>query len=55
MIAPPFGASGEGGVAVADAGEVILVDENDTVLGVCDKATAHQEGRLHRAFSIVLF
>ena len=34
---------------------VILVDETDKELGVCDKLTAHQQGRLHRAFSIFVF
>jgi isopentenyl-diphosphate delta-isomerase len=35
--------------------EVILVDENDAELGTLEKLKAHQEGRLHRAFSIFLF
>lgn len=35
--------------------EVILVDENDQVLGTMEKLLAHQEGRLHRAFSVLIF
>ena len=34
---------------------VVLVDEQDTELGVMDKLKAHEEGRLHRAFSILVF
>lgn len=34
---------------------VILVDENDNDLGVMEKLQAHQEGKLHRAFSIFIF
>ncbi len=33
---------------------VILVDEADNELGVEEKMKAHEEGRLHRAFSIVI-
>lgn len=35
--------------------EVILVNEQDEVLGSMEKLKAHEEGRLHRAFSIFLF
>lgn len=35
--------------------EVVLVDENDTVLGTMEKLQAHKEGRLHRAFSVIIF
>jgi isopentenyl-diphosphate delta-isomerase len=38
-----------------DNGEVILVDENDTPVGVAEKMEAHQQGVLHRAFSIFIF
>ncbi|MCX8080956.1 MAG: isopentenyl-diphosphate Delta-isomerase [Bacteroidia bacterium] len=34
---------------------VILVDENDRELGVCEKIQAHREGKLHRAFSLIVF
>ena len=34
---------------------VILVDENDNDIGVMEKLQAHQEGKLHRAFSIFIF
>jgi isopentenyl-diphosphate Delta-isomerase len=32
--------------------QVILVDADDTPIGVEDKLRAHREGRLHRAFSV---
>jgi len=36
--------------------EVILVDENDTPIGTCEKMAAHQNGgRLHRCISIFVF
>jgi len=35
--------------------KVILVDENDKEVGTLDKIKAHQEGKLHRAFSIFIF
>ena len=35
--------------------DVILVDEHDTELGVAPKLDVHQDGRLHRAVSVVLF
>lgn len=35
--------------------KVILVDTQDNVLGEMDKLSAHQKGRLHRAFSIFIF
>ncbi|OJV51808.1 MAG: isopentenyl-diphosphate delta-isomerase [Bacteroidetes bacterium 43-16] len=35
--------------------KVILVDQNDTVIGEMDKMEAHVKGALHRAFSIFLF
>lgn len=34
---------------------VILVDENDNDIGVMEKLQAHQEGKLHRAFSVFIF
>jgi len=34
---------------------VVLVDENDQQLGVCEKQEAHERGLLHRAFSIFVF
>lgn len=44
------------GIAQADAREqVILVDEQDQVLGSAGKLDAHRDGRLHRAFSILVF
>jgi isopentenyl-diphosphate Delta-isomerase len=35
--------------------QVILVNEYDQVIGECEKMQAHQEGRLHRAFSVLVF
>lgn len=35
--------------------EVILVDQQDQVLGKMEKLEVHQKGLLHRAFSIFLF
>lgn len=34
---------------------VILVDENNNEIGVCEKIKAHKEAKLHRAFSIFIF
>jgi len=34
---------------------VILVDENDNPLGFEEKLKAHQDGKMHRAFSIFIF
>jgi isopentenyl-diphosphate delta-isomerase type 1 len=34
---------------------VILVDENDNVIGEAEKLVAHQRGLLHRAFSIFIY
>jgi len=35
--------------------DVILVNEQDQVLGTMPKLQAHEEGKLHRAFSIFIF
>lgn len=35
--------------------KVVLVNENDEVLGLMDKLQAHKNGVLHRAFSVFLF
>ena len=35
--------------------KVILVDRKDQEIGLMDKLEAHQRGKLHRAFSILLF
>lgn len=34
---------------------VILVNENDEKVGLMEKIQAHKEGRLHRAFSVIIF
>lgn len=35
--------------------EVVLVDEHDRPLGTMEKIKAHEEGVLHRAFSVIIF
>ena len=35
--------------------DIILVDEKDNQIGVGEKLKIHQEGRLHRAFSVLIF
>ncbi len=35
--------------------EVVLVDENDSEVGTMEKMAAHREGRLHRAFSVLVY
>lgn len=35
--------------------EVLLVDENDQLIGQMEKLETHEKGLLHRAFSILLF
>ncbi len=35
--------------------KVILVDEHDKQIGLLEKIQAHKEGRLHRAFSVIIF
>lgn len=35
--------------------EVILVNENDVVIGTMEKLEAHKKGLLHRAFSVFIF
>ena len=35
--------------------KVILVDEQDHVIGTMEKMEAHKKGLLHRAFSILIF
>ncbi len=37
------------------ADKVILVNENDEAIGEMGKLEAHQQGRLHRAFSILIY
>lgn len=34
---------------------VVLVDEHDHHIGVCEKLNAHKNGLLHRAFSVFLY
>lgn len=34
---------------------VVLVDENDNAIGIMEKLVAHEQGQLHRAFSVFVF
>lgn len=34
---------------------LILVDEQDNQVGICEKMQAHEKGLMHRAFSVFLF
>ncbi len=38
-----------------DLNQVVLVDEQDNALGLCEKMEAHEKGLLHRAFSVFIF
>mgnify|MGYP006267675695 FL=1 len=38
-----------------DIVEVVLVDSSDRPLGTMEKLQAHEEGRLHRAISVLIF
>ena len=38
-----------------DMEQVILVDEQDQAIGACEKMAAHEQGLLHRAFSVFIF
>ena len=40
---------------ISNMADVILVDQNDLEVGTCEKLAAHQQGLLHRAFSIFIF
>ena len=35
--------------------KIVLVDENDKEIGIGEKLKIHREGKLHRAFSILVF
>jgi isopentenyl-diphosphate delta-isomerase type 1 len=35
--------------------QVILVDEQDRAIGTAEKLSAHQQGQLHRAFSVFIY
>ena len=41
--------------ATKDISHVILVNEQDIEIGIAEKLAAHQQGLLHRAFSIFIF
>lgn len=38
-----------------DRNSVVVVDRNDFALGTMEKLAAHQQGTLHRAFSVFIF
>mgnify|MGYP001810069899 CR=1 FL=1 len=55
-IVPPLTAEEWARAGQRDAVEqVILVDQEDHVLGAAGKLDVHQDGQLHRAFSILVF
>ncbi|MBT5192448.1 MAG: hypothetical protein HOM07_08880, partial [Rhodospirillaceae bacterium] len=33
---------------------MVLVDEHDQQVGLCEKLEAHRQGLLHRAFSVII-
>ena len=35
--------------------QIILVDENDSQIGLAEKLEVHKKGLLHRAFSVLLY
>ena len=35
--------------------DIILVDENDNEIGHSEKMNVHEAGKLHRAFSVIIF
>jgi isopentenyl-diphosphate delta-isomerase len=43
------------GAAMLNEEQVVLVNERDEAIGTMGKLRAHQEGALHRAFSVFLF
>jgi isopentenyl-diphosphate delta-isomerase len=45
---------GDAGTHTATTESVVLVDHADRALGTMEKLAAHQQGRLHRALSVVL-
>lgn len=38
-----------------DRNNVVLVDKNDNEIGIMEKLAAHEQGHLHRAFSVFIF
>lgn len=40
---------------IMDRNNVVLVDENDNAIREMDKLLAHEQGQLHRAFSVFIF
>ena len=49
-----FGAETRGVATRDDQESVILVDAGNNLIGSCGKLAAHREGKLHRAFSILI-
>lgn len=43
------------GMDIYMADNLLLVNDNDQVIGYCDKMTVHRKGLLHRAFSVFIF
>jgi isopentenyl-diphosphate delta-isomerase len=52
---PPASESGDGAPTLSEELELVtLVDVDDKEIGSCGKLAAHRDGRLHRAFSILI-
>ena len=45
---------GDSGILPPTGESVVLVDQDDRALGTMEKLAAHQQGKLHRALSVVL-
>ena len=52
---PPIGAEAEGPPSAPPIEQLLLVDEEDRVVGVEEKLAAHRSGALHRAFSVLIY
>ncbi|MFW5807950.1 MAG: isopentenyl-diphosphate Delta-isomerase [Spirochaetota bacterium] len=42
-------------MTTGNTGSILLVDEDDNILGTAEKLEVHQKGLLHRAFSVFIF
>jgi isopentenyl-diphosphate delta-isomerase len=53
ILCPSYIVGANRGLSVVE--EVVLVSDDDRVIGRMEKAMAHREGKLHRAISVCLF
>ncbi len=51
----PIGAEAKGPLSSPGIEQLLLVDEEDRVVGVEEKLAAHRSGALHRAFSVLIY